>query len=232
MWVKANYGEVFGMSESLDTLVEQAENEWFEMFTAGPTNTRLEKLPPQVGDQAPNLELLDQDGEPVRVSEFWEDKPALILFWRHFGCGCGFERAERLADEYDSYVEVGANVVAIGEGEPARARVYAAENNIECPMLCDPEREAYTAYGLRDFQPAEVIHGAPDAFFDFDPDAAKELADERREGGDPLVDNPWQQPGEFIVNTDGTLELTYRYQYCEDYPEPAVLKSAIEQATR
>lgn len=220
------------MSNSLDTLVDHAEAEWFEKFTAGPSNTRLSELPPQVGDKAPDLELLNQDGESVRLSEFWDDNPALVMFWRHFGCGCGFERAERLSNEHESYVEAGADVVAIGEGEPARARAYADENDIHCPMLCDPEREAYAAYGLRDFQPAEVIHGAPDDFFDFDPDAAEELAEERRERGDPLVDNPWQQPGEFVVNTDGTLELTYRYQYCEDYPEPNVLISAIEQAAR
>lgn len=218
------------MSNSFDTLVKQAEAEWFEMFTAGPSNTRLDELPPQVGDKAPDLELLNQNGEPVRLSEFWDDNPALVLFWRHFGCGCGFERAERLSGEYDSYVEAGAEVVAIGEGEPARARAYGDEYDLPCPMLSDPAREAYAAYGLGDFQPAEVLHGAPDVFFDFDPDAASELAAERREGGDPLVDNPWQQPGEFVVNTDGTIELTYRYQYCEDYPKPDVLRTALEQA--
>lgn len=220
------------MSESLDTLVEQAEAEWFEMFTAGPSNTRLDELPPQVGDEATDIELMNQYGEPIRLSEFWDGNPALILFWRHFGCGCGFERAMRLSDEYENYVEAGANVVAIGEGEPARARAYADENDMQCPLLCDPEREAYAAYGLRDFQPAEVLHGASDDFFDFDPNAARELAQERRERGDPLVDNPWQQPGEFVVNTDGILELTYRYQYCEDYPDSNVLISAIEQTAR
>lgn len=220
------------MSDTLDTLVEQAEAEWFDMFTSGPSNTRLSKLPPQVGDKAPDIELLNQHGESVRLSEFWDGNPALVIFWRHFGCGCGFERAERLGDEYESYVKGGADVVAIGEGEPARARAYVEGNNLKCPMLCDPDRQAYSTYGLRDFHPAEVLHGAADVFFEFDPDAAKELAQERREGGDPLVDNPWQQPGEFVVNAEGTLELTYRYQYCEDYPEPSVLLSAIEQATQ
>lgn len=220
------------MTKSLDALIEQAEDEWFEMYTAGPQHTTWEELPPQVGDSAPDLELLNQDGKRVQLSEYWDDDPALVLFWRHFGCGCGFERAERLAQEYDRYVQAGATVVAIGEGEPPRTKEYAAENGIECPMLCDPDREAYAAYGLRDFHPEEVLHGASDAFFEFDPEAARELAEERREKGDPLVDNPWQQPGEFVVNTGGMLELTYRYQYCEDYPEPNVLTSAIEQAAR
>lgn len=219
------------MTETIDTLVEQAENEWFEMFTAGPSNTRLEKLPPQVGDQAPDLELRHQDGDRVRLSEYWESSPALVLFWRHFGCGCGVERAERLAEEIEGYRNAGANVVLVGEGEPPRASAYADEHDIEPPILCDPGREAYHAYGLRDFVPSAVIHGASDELFEFDPEAAQSLAAERREQGRPLVDNPWQQPGEFVVSPDGTVQFTYRYQYCEDYPDPRVLREAIGRTT-
>lgn len=219
------------MAQNIDTLVDQAEAEWFELFTAGPTNTRWEELPPQVGDTAPDLELPAQDGTSVHLSDFWDDAPALILFWRHFGCGCGFERAERLAEEYDSYVEAGTNVVVVSEGEPARSSAYAAEHDIECPMLCDPDREAYTAYGLGDFLRSEVLHGASDALLELDADAAEELAAERRAKGQPLVDNPWQQPGEFVMTSDGTFQLTYRYQYCEDYPDPNVLRTAIRQAS-
>lgn len=218
------------MVQDVDTLVERAESEWFGLYTAGPTNTRWEELPPQVGDTAPDLELVTQDGASVHLSDFWDDAPALVLFWRHFGCGCGFERAEQLGDECDSYVEAGANVVIVSEGEPARASAYAAEHDIECPVLCDPDREAYTAYGLGDLLLPEVLHGASDALFELDADAAEELAAERRAKGQPLVDNPWQQPGEFVVDSDGTLRLTYRYQYCEDYSDPNVLRSAIRQA--
>lgn len=219
------------MSDSTERLVEAAETEWFDMFTAGPERPRWDDLPPQVGDQAPDLELLDEDGEAIRLSDRWDSGPALLLFWRHFGCGCGTERAARLADEFDDYVEAGATVTIIAEGEPPRAREYAAEHDIPCPLVCDPERAAYEAYGLRDFLPSQVLHGASDALLDLDADAADAIATERREQGRPLVDNPWQQPGEFVVGADGTLALVYRYQYCEDYPEPEVLETAIRGAT-
>lgn len=49
--------------------------------------------------------------------------------------------------------------------------------------------------------------------------AVEALAADRRAGGRPLVDSPWQRPGEFVIDTDGVLRLTHRYQYCEDYPD-------------
>lgn len=83
---------------------------------------RWDDLSSLVGDQAPDLELLSEQGEPVRLREFCQDKPALVSFWRHFGCGCGGERANRFVDEYDGYVDAGANVVTVGQGEPVRER--------------------------------------------------------------------------------------------------------------
>jgi hypothetical protein len=41
------------------------------------------------------------------------------------------------------------------------------------------------------------------------------------------VDSPWQMPGEFVVDGDGIIRLAYRYQYCEDWPDPRVLTAAV-----
>ena len=122
-------------------------------------------------------------------------------------------------------------MVIIGQAEPARAKAYAEEHGLECPILCDPDREAYAAYGLLDFQPAQVLQGAPQPLLDLDREAVEEFAASRREAGRPLVDSPWQRPGEFVVDIAGTLALTHRYQYCEDYPDPEVLRIAIRQLT-
>jgi hypothetical protein len=34
-------------------------------------------------------------------------------------------------------------------------------------------------------------------------------------------------PGEFVVDGDGIIRLAYRYQYCEDWPDPRVLTAAV-----
>ncbi len=45
------------------------------------------------GEQAPDLALLDHTGESRYLSKFWTGGPALLMFWRHFGCGCGVDIA-------------------------------------------------------------------------------------------------------------------------------------------
>ena len=50
-----------------------------------------------------------------------------------------------------------------------------------------------------------------------------------REKGRPVADNPFLLPGEFVVNTQGRLVFTYRYQYC-DNPDPEILDTSIHEA--
>lgn len=223
--------EVIRMSQDLEKLVNQAESEWIERFVAGPDRLRWEQLPPQIGDSAPDLELQDSTGAWRHLQEFWADSPALLLFWRHFGCGCGIDRAKQLKQEYDEYVEAGATVAIVGEGDPERGAAYADEYGIECPILCDPDGTAHETYGLLDFTPHQIWYAFPDEslrrYRDPPVEVAEEYAEESREDGRPQVDNPWQQPGEFVVDEDGVLRLTYRYQYCKDFPDPQVLTAAI-----
>lgn len=192
----------------------------------------MHKLPPQKGDSAPDLKLSDQTGKARRLGEFWKVKPALILFWRQFGCGCGVGRAERLRNEYSGYVGAGADVVIIGQGEPERAKIYAEKYSVPCPILSDPNFKAYKAYGLAEGGPVEINYDAPDELFRCEPRAGIELQKTRREAGRPLVDNPWQLPGEFVITTSGLIHYAYRYQYCDNYPDPHVLVSAIKDAGR
>lgn len=217
------------MNQELEELIQQAEAEWIERFVAGPKRLRWDELPPQVGDPAPDLEIRDSAGTPRRLREFWADGPALLLFWRHFGCGCGIDRAERLGDESDEYAEANATVVIVGEGDPERGAAYAEEYDIACPVLCDPGGSAHETYGLLDFTLAQTLYHLPE-LVDRDRRLVEEVAERKREAGLPQVDNPWRQPGEFVVDEDGVLRLTYRYQYCRDYPDPRVLLTAIREA--
>lgn len=207
-----------------------AEAAWRSAWESGPSRTRWETLPVQVGDPAPDLELATSEGERIRLSSLWNDRPALLLFWRHFGCGCGVDRAHRLRQEHAEYVAVGATLAVIGQGEPERAAAYKDERDISCAVLCDPTRAAYHAFGLLEGEPSQILYDAPEEFQRRDLEAGLRLATERREQGRPLVDSPWQMPGEFVVDEAGTIRLAYRYQYCEDFPDPRVLIAALRAA--
>lgn len=218
------------MGTPLDTQVQAAEQEWLEGWKRGPVRTRWKEVPLQVGDSAPDLELQDASGASVHLRDFWRDRPALLLFWRHYGCGCGIDRARKLQQEYADYVAAGANVAVIGQGEPERAAAYAAKYALLCPILCDPSYRTYEAYGLLEGKPSQIFFDASKELLQCDFDAGLRLAQARREADRPLVDSPWQLPGEFVVDHGGIISLAYRYQYCEDFPNPLVLVAAIKEA--
>jgi AhpC/TSA family len=79
------------MSANLESQIKSAEEEWFDLWKSGPSRLRWNKIPLQVGDTAPDFELQGSTGVTVHLRDFWNDKPALILFWRHYGCSCGIE---------------------------------------------------------------------------------------------------------------------------------------------
>ena len=204
---------------------EAAEARWFAHWAAGPSRRRWTELPLQAGDLAPDLELLGADGAAVQLKTLWSERPALLLFWRHWGCGCGAERAERLRDEHASLVEAGANVVVIGQGDPGRADWYREAFGLPCPVLVDGDESAYRAFGLLEMSPW-VLNGGPTL------EEAERHAtiDRHRARGRPVADNPFLLPGEFVVNRSGRLVLTYRYQYCDNLPDVDTLIDSIHEA--
>lgn len=217
------------MSE-LEQQIANAEQEWMKSYERGPERTRWTKIPLQVGDAAPDFQLLDSSVNNVQLSSFWNGKPALLLFWRHYGCSCGRDRAARLQNEYAQYVELGANVVVIGQGEPERAAAYAEKNKIECPVLCDPTFTVYQAYDLLEGKTSQILFDAPDEYLKCDLEAGRQLQESRHGTERATVDSPWQLPGEFVVDKNGIIRLAYRYQYCEDWPNPLVLIAGIKEA--
>ena len=218
------------VSETIASQQQDAEESWLQSWQRGPTRLRWASVPLQAGDVAPDLELHDASGGTVHLRDTWRDGPALLLFWRHYGCSCGRDRARRLQAEHERYASLGVNVVVIGQGGPERSRVYAQKNELPCPVLCDPARHAYDAYGLLEGQPSQIVFDAPDEFLRRDYEAGRKLQ-QSRHGTDAVpVDSPWQLPGEFVIDRAGMVCLAYRYQYCEDWPDPLVLVAAIKEA--
>jgi peroxiredoxin len=218
------------ISPALQAQIDAAEQEWLLGWRTGPTRLRWAEPPVQPGDAAPDLELVDTTGKKVHLKDYWEKKPLLILFWRHFGCSCGVDRAARLKREYKDYLSAGGNVIVVTQGEPERAAEYARQHEIPCPVLCDPEFKSYEAYGLLEGTPAQILFDAEDALLARDWNAGQKLSEDRKAKGRPMVDSPWQLPGEFIVGKDGKVILAYRYNFCEDWPDARVLTSAIRLA--
>lgn len=187
-----------------------AEQQWLDVWARGPQRVRWDRIPLQIGDPAPDLELADHTGLPTRLSSLWSDSPAVILFWRHFGCSCGRDRAGRLRTEYAHLVELGATVTIIGQGSLERSRAYRDQNEIPCGILSDPDETAYRAFDVLEGTPAQVVYDASDELMACDLNAGVEQAASRHGTVKASVDNPFLLPAEFVV-TDGIVQLAYRY---------------------
>ncbi len=214
--------------EDADRLTEAAEEEWLEAWVAGPGEKRSKILDP--GTIAPELELLDHTGKSRQLSSFWSEGPALLMFWRHFGCGWGLERSSRLSEEFADYLAAGINPVIIGQGEPERAVIYRENYGISCTILCDPEFSAYSAFGLSHFGIEQVLYDAPEETWCHSMEVGVEFQEARRAIERPLVDNPWMSPGEFLVLPSGIIRTSYAYQYGSDYPDPRIFLAAAKMS--
>ena len=203
-----------------------AEQQWLDLWARGPQRVRWDRIPLQVGDPAPDVELRDHNGVPTRLSSLWGNGPAVILFWRHFGCSCGRDRAVRLRDEYAELVNLGATVTIVGQAGPERSAVYREQNKIPCAILSDPDEDAYRIFDVLEGTAPQVLFDASDELLACELDAGIDLAASRHDTVRASVDNPFLLAAEFVV-TNGIVQLAYRYQYCEDWPDPRVLNAAV-----
>jgi peroxiredoxin len=218
------------LGADVDELIAGAERRWADGWATGPTRLRWTSLPPQAGDPAPDAILPDNEGNPTALSALWRERPLLLLFWRHFGCSCGMDRAARLRQELPDYRAAGGDVVIVGQGEPERAARYRERQELDVPILTDLDRATYEAFGLLQGTTAQILFDAPDEFLRCEPEAGRGLAASRHGTDRALVDDPWQLPGEFVIGTDGIIAYAHRYGWCEDYPDPRVHIATIRQA--
>jgi peroxiredoxin len=211
------------MERDIAALVLSAEQRWMERWTAGPT---LAGEPVRRGHMAPDLELTSEEGSGVQLSESWKEAPALVMMWRHLGCGCGIERIARLEDEYQRYLDAGLEVVVVAPGEIERVVAYKEKYGLQPPVLGDSAYAAHRAFGLSHWSKEQVLYGQPDEYCTISEEVGRSLQDKRRAEGRPLVDDPWMQSAEFVVGTDGIVKVAYLYNYCEDYPDPRIFLTA------
>ena len=221
-------GYVRDMSEGdIRELYSNAEQRWLQHWLEGPT---LPGNPLRRGDSAPDLELIAEDGSAVRLGSHWAEGPALVILWRHLGCGCGLERAERLKADIQGYLDAGLEVVVVAPGDRERVALYKKKYGIPVPMLADADYSTHRAFGLGHWSREQVLYDAPDEFCDLAEETGVAFQESRRALGRPLVDDPWMQAGEFVVGSDGLIRVAYPYNYCEDYPDPRIFTTAARLA--
>jgi len=205
-----------------------AEQRWLDNWVAGPT---LEGDPVRRGQRAPDLELTAEDGSRVMLSTHWSHKPALVMLWRHLGCGCGIQRLANLKEEVDEYAAAGLDVVVVAPGEIERVIAYKERHDLPVQIMADPDYASHKAFGLSHWSKEQVLYDAPDEYCSISKEIGEEFQAGRRDGVYNLVDDPWMQSAEFVVDTAGVVCVAYLYNYCEDFPDKRIFTTAARLAS-
>jgi peroxiredoxin Q/BCP len=98
------------------------------------------------GDEAPGFELLDQDGETVRLSDHAGETVVLYFYPRADTPGCTTQ-ACGIRDRRAEYAAAGATVIGISPDEPAALRKFADKHDLDFTLVGDPDHSVAEAYG-------------------------------------------------------------------------------------
>jgi peroxiredoxin len=167
------------------------------------TSTHLNEF--GAGDLAPDVQLVDHEGNRVALSTCWRQRPTAFVFVRHFGCPyCRLQLID-LNKRYAEIVERGGQVVAIAMGDVARTAQFRGRMAVRFPMLADESESAYDAYGLivRDHTVGEVLTNVSMAVSL----VARGQYGPVFEGG-----NRSRMGGSFTIGTDGRVLYAHRDQ--------------------
>jgi peroxiredoxin Q/BCP len=99
------------------------------------------------GDAAPDFELPDQDGNPVRLSSL-RGKPVVLYFYPKADTPGCTTQACGIRDRKGEYDSAGAVVLGVSPDEPAALRKFADKYGLPFTLLGDSEHEVAEQYGV------------------------------------------------------------------------------------
>ena len=101
---------------------------------------------PAIGTNAPDFELLNQDGETVRLSDLRGQTVILFAYPKAGTSGCTTQ-ACGFRDEFPKVSSSNATILGISPDEPDALKKWKAKENLPYDLLSDPEHTTLEAWG-------------------------------------------------------------------------------------
>lgn len=126
-----------------------------------------------------------------------------------------------MREKKEEFEAAGVKVVVIGQGTTEELNRFLEGRDIPFDLFCDPELEAYRAYGLSRGSLWQVL---------FSPQVIAEGIAAHQEGHkvEAIVGDPMQLPGTFVVD-DGKIVFAYRGQTSADLAPPEEILAAASR---
>ncbi|MDF9750306.1 peroxiredoxin [Arthrobacter sp. ES3-54] len=115
---------------------------------------------PGVGDSAPDFELANQFGEPVRLSDFRGRNVVIVFYPFAFSGICTGELCE-IRDNLALFEDADAAVLAVSVDSKFAQRAYAEKEGYGFDLLADfwPHGAVASAYGVFDSESGMALRG-------------------------------------------------------------------------
>ena len=100
-----------------------------------------------IGTNAPEFELLDQNGQARRLSDYRGQRVILYFYPKDMTSGCT-KQACAFGELYPQFREKGAVVLGVSKDSVASHKRFEEKYGLPFPLLSDPERNVIRAYDV------------------------------------------------------------------------------------
>lgn len=101
--------------------------------------------PLEVGQPAPLFQLPDQDGKPVKLSDFQGQWVVLYFYPKADTPGCTRQACD-LRDDLQEFKKLKATVLGVSPDQPAALKAFAEKHKLNFTLLADPEKTVMQRY--------------------------------------------------------------------------------------
>ncbi len=101
----------------------------------------------KVGDKAPDLLGLDQDGNEVRLSNYSGKKVALYFYPKDNTSGCTAEACS-LRDGYSQLLSAGYQVIGVSKDSATSHQGFITKYSLPFPLIADTDTQLQQQFGV------------------------------------------------------------------------------------
>jgi peroxiredoxin Q/BCP len=101
----------------------------------------------ETGVKAPDFTLLDQDGEPVKLSDLRGSPVVLYFYPKADTPGCTTQ-ACGIRDHSADYAALDARILGVSPDPPKKLKKFAEKHGLDFTLLADEDHAVAEAYGV------------------------------------------------------------------------------------
>jgi peroxiredoxin Q/BCP len=101
----------------------------------------------KIGDLAPDINSIDQDGNPLNLKDFTGSKVILFFYPKANTPGCTAE-ACNLRDHYSELIDKGFKIIGVSADDQKKQTGFKAKQNLPFPLIPDTDKKVISDYGV------------------------------------------------------------------------------------